>query len=142
VTDASQATRRFFEAYAEAGNALDADRLATFYGQTCLAAAPGFAAATTDAAQLRAALNNVVEFYRGIGRGETRVESLAEQSLGEHHSLVTVGWSTVFPQAGPDRIPFDVSYLIQRNDEWKIIAFVSHEDERAILQERGLLPQA
>lgn len=134
---ASEEMRAFFEAYNTASNALEADGLARFFGDVCLAAAPGFAAATTSLQELRDVLGPLVEFYRGIERGPVHLASIEEQSLGAAHALVTVGWTTTFPRvAGP--VVFTISYLVQRGDPPHIIGFVSHDDERAMLTALGI----
>ena len=66
--------------------------------------------------------------------------------MGAYHALATVQWTASFPAVAAP-IPFEVSYVLQRreddrsaHDGMRIVAFVSHEDEAAMLREHGITP--
>jgi hypothetical protein len=134
--------RAFFDSYESAANALDAEALETFFADACLGAAPGFTACTTDRAALRTALEGLVGFYRSLDRG-VHVVDVETHQLGAYHALATVQWTASFPEVSAP-IPFEVSYLVQRRDDddaphsMRIVAFVSHEDEAAMLRQHGI----
>jgi hypothetical protein len=137
--------RDFFNAYQATANKLDVDALETFFADACLGAAPGFAGCTTDRVALRTALEGVVAFYRSVDR-DVQLLDVETQTLGAYHALATVQWTASFPGVAAP-IPFKVSYLLQRREEEdlahdgvRIIAFISHEDEAAMLREHGIMP--
>jgi hypothetical protein len=143
---ATSEVRSFFDAYEAAANELDAERIERFFADTCMAAAPGFVACTPDRDALRAALSGMVESYRAIERGDVRVVDIDALALGAYHVLATVQWTASFPAVAAP-IPFEISYLLQRREDdaaaqdgMRIIGFVSHTDERALMQEHGILP--
>jgi hypothetical protein len=137
--------RGFFAAYEAAANTLDADALEPFFADACLGAAPGAVACTPDRAALRAAVDGLVNFYRSVDRGPVHAVGVRAQPLGAYHALATVQWTASFPGVAAP-IPFEVSYLLQREDNpqvpggIRIVAFVSHEDEAAMLREHGIMP--
>ena len=57
--------------------------------------------------------------------------------MGDAFVLATVGWTTSFPGV-TDPVAFSVSYLVQRSDPMRIVAFVSHEDEQQLLAQLGV----
>lgn len=82
-------------------------------------------------------LEGAAGHYRDKGR-VARLISLDEQPLGTDRTLVTVGWTAAFPPAS-EPIPFEISYRLQRRaGVLRIIAFVSHEDEAALIRAHGL----
>lgn len=135
--------RAFFAAYEIAVTSTDAQQVSEFYAVPCLAASPGFAGAATTHEELLSHLGGVRDFYSQIERGPTRVVDVTEQDLGAYHVFATVQWTAEFANVAAP-IPFEVSYLLQRDGAdgpLKILAFASHEDERALLVQHGLLPR-
>jgi hypothetical protein len=139
--EATAEVQTFFADYQRIANSLDVNALAACFTDASLGASPGFVACITDRTQLHAAVESLVAFYRGLSRG-VQVTGLDEHPLGEFHTLVTVGWTATFPQAA-EPIPFEVSYLLQRptpDGTYRIVAFVSHEDEQSLMRAHGIAP--
>lgn len=133
----TRSLRRFFEDYARAASSDDPLAPERFFADACMAAAPGFAACTPDRERLRDALTNLSAYYARIGRGPLRLEGLDETDLGDRFTLATAHWSTTLG-SDPDEVRFTVSYLVERADPPRVVCFVAHEDERAILAQHGI----
>ncbi len=130
-----------FTTYAHAFSTLDAEAVLDVFADCCIAAAPQFVGCTKSQEELRSAVTQLYEFYANIGLEAAKLVTLTETPLDDHYSLVKVEWATYFRQLGNEPLTFEVTYIIQTSAETpKIILFISHGDEQAVMRENGLLP--
>jgi hypothetical protein len=139
---ASDDVARLFAGYERAFDALDVEAIVGLYGDCCIAAAPHFVACTKGAEELRAAVTQAFATYRQIGMVSARLVSLAETALDDYYSLAKVRWGARFQKTGDELITFEDTYLVHRDGPaLKIILFISHADEQAVMREKGLIAE-
>lgn len=139
--------RMFFEVYAQRFNdALDGypdfEAIAAQYTSTFMAVGPGGVAAGTNDESFLAALPQGFDQYRAIGTKRMAVLEVAVTPIDELHAMAKVSYqaSYVRPRDGkPIDLDFDVTYLLRREGEWQVFAFVAG-DEQALYDEHDLRP--
>jgi hypothetical protein len=102
MAEASGAVRALFEAYARATDSTDPAFFATAYGETFMFAGP----ATVQAVKRDDFLKVVPKrraFFATVGLAATKVSSIDESPLDEHHLLVRVRWTFRFERNRSDR---------------------------------------
>jgi hypothetical protein len=73
-----------------------------------------------------------------VGQKSARILSLSEFEVSGEYSLVKVHWGVTFHKTGDRLLEFDVSYMVQRIGEPKIILFITHQDEQKAMKDLGL----
>ena len=137
----SQDIKHLFDEYAAGYNRLDAAAIPAFYAEWAMAAAPNFVGCTQNNEALLAAIEQAYAFYQSIGMCSAEILALDETTLDERYSLVRVQWATKFQRTGDEPITFAISYLVWRSSDGpRIILFISHEDELAVMRAKGLIP--
>jgi len=130
----------FFEGYARASLHGEPSELAAVYAPTFLAAGPKGSAAFANDAKLLEWLGQVRDFNRASGMRSMRPTRVEAQPLSAAHALATVQWSARFDKTGDREIAFQIAYLVERSaDTWKILAYVSQEDQEDEMKRLGLL---
>jgi hypothetical protein len=129
-----------FAAYEQAFTNLDVEASMRLFAECCIAAAPQFVGCTKGESELREALTQLYAFYQQIGLTSAHIQNLTEIPLDPHYTLAKVTWSARFRKQAQEPISFDVSYMVRTSEPMpQIILFISHQDERAVLAEHGLL---
>jgi hypothetical protein len=130
----------FFRQYAVTSLGAEPERLAAFYDQSFLAAGPGGGAAFSNDEGFLAWLRQVHEFNLKSGMTSLEVVATRDTPISDEYKLVTVRWGALFRKTGEERIQFEISYILHLNDEGpRIAAYISHEDQEAVMSSRGLL---
>jgi hypothetical protein len=85
-------------------------------------------------------LRGVNDFNRQTGMEGMEVVSISERELNARQVLATVEWGARFRKTGDRVARFEITYLLDRQDEsWKILAYVSHADQEDEMRRLGLL---
>ena len=139
--------RTFFDQYtARFNEALegspDLDGIAAQYAATFMAAGPqGVAAGQNDGGFLDV-LRQGFEQYRRIGTKRMTVRAVEVTAIDGQHALARIAYraSYIRPADGePIEVDFEVTYLLQHQERWRIFAFIAG-DEEALYREYGLMP--
>jgi ketosteroid isomerase-like protein len=136
------ATKKLFAGYEKAFDALDIEKQVDFFAETFISAGPrGTIAQGRD--EFMKMSREVAGYYRSVGQTGAKILSMKETAISGEYSFVTVHWGATFRKLGDKPVEFDVTYVIQKTDPAKprIIMFVTHQDEEAVMKELGLLNQ-
>ena len=133
--------RDFFDAYAAAALAGDAETVSNSYFSTYLEAAPS----TIEAFKVDADYGHAVETkalaMQRLGLAASEIKVIGTTPLASDHFLVDAEWWLRFAPEGSNAAEsrFKVSYVIRvREDGPKILLALSHEDEEKALRGLGL----
>lgn len=148
TTDLIAELRTFFEEYvARFNDALegrpDLEGIAEQYTDAFLAAGPTGVMPGQNDEEFVAMLGQVYERYRAIGTQHMAVRDTHVTPIDEQHAMVRVDFHSSYVRQSdqePVEIDFDVTYLLQRQDRWRVFAFVAGDEEGA-LREHGLMPE-
>lgn len=138
----SDAVKEFFQGVEKASNTLDLELIRSQYNDSFVFANPS-GPRVIAVEQLLAALPQRQGFFRSLGHKSTRVESLDETRLDEHYTMVRAHFIFQFEKAmtPPVEMQVDSIYILHiQNGSAKIVTHIEHEDLRAAMQTRGLLP--
>lgn len=129
----------FFRRYANASTSDTPEDLARFYDESFLAAAPAGAAAFKNDDGFLEWLRQVHAFNQQTGLTAIEVEGVSNRPLGDHYVMADVEWSATY-RAAPAPIRFTISYLLRLTEGGPmVVAYVSHDDQDAVMREHGLL---
>jgi hypothetical protein len=133
------ATKKLFDAYEKAFNALEVEKQVPLFAEHFISAGPkGSIAQGRD--QFAKMARQVAEHYRSVGQTGAKILSLKETPISDQYTMVTVHWGATFKKTGDKPIEFDVTYFVQNTDgDPKIILFIAHQDEEKAMQELGLM---
>jgi hypothetical protein len=133
------ATKKLFEEYEKAFNALEVEKQAPLFAEHFISAGPkGSIAQGRD--ELMQMSRQAAEYYRSVGQTGAKILSMKETPISDEYTMITVHWGATFRKTGDKPIEFDVSYFVQNTDgNPKIIMFIAHQDEEKAMQELGLL---
>ena len=130
----------FFSRYADLSLGPHPEALAALYAPMFIVGGPQGSQAFTNDDRFVAWLRQVAEFNRGHGMRDLTVASICGEALSPRHTLATVTWATRFAKTGQRRIEFEISYLLEQADAgWRILAYVSRDDQEAEMAKAGLL---
>lgn len=132
--------RDFFQRYAIVSQGSEPGRLAEFYDTSFLAAGPKGAAAFKNDEAFLAWLREVHTFNVRSGMTSMTVNTIGETPVSDEYTLVAVEWAATFQRTGTAPIRFSISYLLRESGEdWKVAAYISHEDQEDAMRAQGLL---
>ena len=140
TTTKDKSWKAFFTAYAEAGNNPDVEVIAGFYAKDFIIASPKGSGSYKNDAQFREWLKQVQAFNKEAGMESMKVKAAKEIAICEEYTMVKVTWSATFRKMPDEPAVFDISYIVQTGDCPKILMYISHEDQEAVMQEKGLMP--
>ena len=128
-----------FKQYETAFNQLDLKTISGFYADTFMSAGPkGVIAESKKEFEDKA--EQAANFYRSVGHNSARIISKRIMPICDKYSMVVVRWGITFEKTGSKVTQFDISYIVyEKDDDTKIILFISHEDEEAAMKKLGLL---
>ncbi|MCC6237617.1 MAG: hypothetical protein IT299_08590 [Dehalococcoidia bacterium] len=130
----------FFERYAATSMGAVPQDLAACYDTSFLAAGPQGGAAFQNDEAFLGWLQQVHDFNEGAGMTALEVVAVGETPISNEYVLASVRWGARFRVTGDEVIEFEISYLLRVDgDSFKVAAYVSHEDQEAVMRERGLL---
>lgn len=132
----------FFNRYAAATLAGDAETIATSYFDTYIESSPTAASAYKVDVGYGKALAEKSAAMKKIGLAKLDIELQSSREFAPSHYLVEAQWRMQFQPAGkkPVTSTFLISYVVRvATGQPKILAYVSHEDEQAVMRRDGLL---
>jgi Domain of unknown function (DUF4440) len=135
----TKATKKLFEEYERAFNALDVEKQVPFFAEHFMSAGPrGSIAINRD--EFAKSAHQAAEYYRSVGQTSARILSMEETAISKEYSMVKVHWGATFKKTGDRLIEFDVTYFLQNpQSNPKIIMFIAHQDEEQAMKELGLM---
>lgn len=132
--------KQFFNEYASASLSGKANQVAAFYAQQFMAATKDSSATFENDQKFIAWLNGVFEFNKKFGLQKMEVKLGDSLPIGNYFYKVTVTWETVFAKRPDEKINFDIHYILNRvNDNFKIVLYISEEDQEELMKNKGLL---
>ena len=85
-------------------------------------------------------LNGVFEFNKKSGLQSMQVKSVGSAPLGKYHFTARVTWSAIYSKAPDEEISFDLLYVLShRESNYRIVLYISDEDQEELMKEKGLL---
>jgi hypothetical protein len=130
---------QFFRRYAELSIGPQPEALAAFYAPTFIVGSPQGSQAFTNDARFIEWLRQLVDFNRRRGMRSLAAVAIRETALSPLHALAAVTWGARFEKTGERVIEFEISYLLEKaEDDWRILVYVSREDENAEMEKEGL----
>ena len=139
---ATPAVQEFFDQYARSRSAMDIERIASQYADSCMFAGPDGARVVEKQAVL-AGFTQAMEFLKTVGHTSTQLASLNETSVDEHYAMVRAQFVWRFEQAAasPIDVAVDSTFIPYIKDGVAKIVFQhEHEDFWQALRTRGVLP--
>ena len=139
---ATPVVQEFFDQYARSRGAMDIDRIASQYADTCMFAGPDGAQVAEKEAVL-AGFPKALELLKTVGHTSTKLASLDETSMDEHYAMVSAQFVWRFEKAAapPIDVKVDSTFILYIQDGVPKIVFQhEHEDFWQVLRTRGVLP--
>ena len=129
-----------FKDYETAFDKLDLKTISGYCADSFISAGPK-GSITQSKKEYEKKAEQVIQFYRSVGRKSARIISKRVMPICNEYSMVVVRWGVSFEKMGTKQVEFDVSYIIQETDiDPKIILLISHEDEEVAMKKLGLKP--
>lgn len=119
--------RQFFERYAQAFEAYDADTIAAYFATPCLFVRDGETVALGSADAVAQSVRSLLDLHRAWDVQTARASEVAVLEQEPHHALARVGWR--LGRAG-SRVAwsFATTYtLVPRDDDWRVVVAVTHD---------------
>ena len=139
---ATSVVQEFFDQYARCRSAMDIDRIAFQYADSCMFAGPDGARVAEKQAVL-AGFPKALELLKTVGHTSTKLASLDETRVDEHYAMVRAQFVWGFEKAAapPIDVKVDSTFILYLKDGMPKIVFQhEHEDFWQALRTRGLLP--
>jgi hypothetical protein len=142
--DITQRVSDFFKRYADAIDSEASETIIESYFDTYIAADPITVIAIANDAEYRRAIEEragVMHEQLGFRDATIDVESVRE--LAPMHFIADTRWTMRFepPQRDPITSTFKISYVVRvESDTIKILMYVSHENEEAVMRRDGVIP--
>ena len=134
----------FFARSEQGANSFDPDLVASQFTDPFMGGDPsGVMSARNDAA-FRQTIPQRQAFMQGIGFRSARVLDVAATPLDAHYTMAKVHWHLRFEKTPgqPQDFRFHITYFLFDPGDGsgpKVAFYISHEDERKVMQEAGLL---
>ncbi len=137
--------KQFFARYEESANTFDPDLITSLFSSSFLSAAPNGVACVHNDAEFRRSIPERQEFFASIGFKSARILNIDETALDAHYTMAKVHWHMVFEKTAgkPREFRFYITYfLFDAGSGAQVVFYISHDDERKVMREAGLLPAA
>ena len=135
-----QQLQTFFSTYARATDDGDFDRIAASYASTYLESSPSSVVALTIDDVYRVGLRDQTAAMHELGLTTSEATVTRVEDLAPGHVSVRVSWALTFDRSPPVTSRFEITYVVRMVDGPRILMYVSHEDEAAVLHRDGILP--
>lgn len=135
----------FFVRYEEGANRFDPELVASQFTDPFMGGDPNGVASWRNDEAFRRAIPERQAFMQRIGFRFARVLDIAATPLDARYTMAKVHWHLRFEKTPgqPQDFRFHITYfLFDAGSGPKVAFYISHEDERRVMQEAGLLPQA
>ena len=139
---ATSVVQEFFDQYARCRSAMDIDRIAFQYADSCMFAGPDGVRVAEKQAVL-AGFRKALELLKTVGHTTTRLASLHETRVDDHYAMVRAQLVWRFEKAAtpPIDVEVDSTFILYLKDGVPKIVFQhEHEDFWQALRTRGVLP--
>ena len=135
-----QAVKDFFTTYGSLSLAQDPHGLAAFYAESFIAAGPKGSMVFANDEKFIAWLIEVQKFNEKTGMEKLNVVKVADTPIGEAYTNATVTWSAYFGKKINQAVEFDITYILRNeNNGYRVVMYVSHEDQEEVMKEKGLI---
>jgi len=98
---------------------------------------------SVKASDFALALPKRKQLFESLGSQPTTLVSLNETRLDERYTMARTQWLMTFIRNGAEaqRVLADSTYIVDTaGDAFKIVFYLAHQDIKAILKQRGILP--
>ncbi|MFS4460649.1 hypothetical protein [Bdellovibrio sp. HCB2-146] len=130
--------RIFFEEYGDAF--LNPELISSFYADCTVAADPSFVGGLKGSREVLKEMKKVVEYQKKTGMRSLSPIAVEIGEIASPHYLAIVTWGAFFEKTGDKLVSFKITYILREKEEtFQIIASISHEDERRMRSELGIL---
>lgn len=133
----------FFARYEKGANSFDPDLMSSLYTAEFMAGDPNGVSCGRNDQALRDAFVQRKEFFRQIGFKRAKILHVEATPLDDKYTMAKVHWHMTFEkQPGhPLDFKFFITYfLYDPGDGPKAAFWISHDDERRVMREAGLVP--
>jgi hypothetical protein len=132
--------RAFFEEYAIASLHGKPKDVALYYSNNFMVATKQEAKSFVNDEKFLEWLEGIFTFNKKSGLQEMKVIEVSSTDIGQYHINATVTWGAKFLKKPDEQIQFDIHYLLNCFDEqFKIILYISEEDQEELMASKGLL---
>ena len=140
MMDRKSIIENFFEKYASVSMKSEPDLHAKLYADDFIAAGPSGSAVFKNDAQFLEWLKRIYDFNKKTGMESIRVISVHDNPISGQYSLASVKWGAKYKKTGEELIHFEITYLLRFfQNQIKILAYISHEDQERVMKKRGIL---
>jgi hypothetical protein len=133
----------FFARYERGANSFDPDLVCSQYTAEFMGGGPNGVTCGRNDEGLRAAIVQRQAFFQQIGFKGAKVLHVAETPLDERYTMAKVQWRMTFEKQPGHSLDFEffITYFLFDPGSGPQVAFwISHEDERKVMQDAGLIP--
>lgn len=133
----------FFARYEEGANSFDPELMSSLYTAEFMAGDPNGVSCGRNDQALRDAFARRKEFFRQIGFKRAKILHVEATPLDGQYTMAKVHWHMTFEkQPGhPLDFKFFITYFLYDAGSGPKAAFwISHDDERRVMREAGLIP--
>ena len=137
------AIEAFFARYEEGANNFDPERVAAQFTDPFMGGDPNGVVSLRNDAAFRQAVVRRQAFMQQIGFRFAKVLDIAATALDARYTMAKVHWHLRFEKTPgqPQDFRFHISYfLFDPGNGPKVCFYITHEDERQVMREAGLLP--
>ena len=135
-----KALEKFFNDYAIASMSKDPNRVAGFYAQNFIAATKDQSSAFSNDDKFIEWLKDIFRFNEKAGLQQMTVKNIEATKVGKYFYRATVKWTVVYKIKPTQKIDFDIHYILnQVEDGYKIVLYISDEDQEQLMKEKGVL---
>src|SRR5687767_14701551 len=128
-----QKVKDFFERYSSLSQASDLEAIAACYAKNFIAAGPGTVLSFDNDKKFLEWLKGVQDFNQQSGLQVMRPEKIISTAIGQAYTNAVVTWSVEYAAKKDHPIEFDITYILSNEgDAYKIVAFISHEDQEEV----------
>ena len=134
---------RFFVEYEKGANSFDVDLVTSEFTPVFMGADPSGVACVQNDEKFRAAIPERRAFFEQTGFKSAKVLGVVETQLDERYTMAKVHWHMLFEkeQDKPLNFRFFITYFLFDPGSGPRVAFyISHEDERQVMRDAGLIP--
>lgn len=130
----------FFTAYARASLDNNAGAISKCYAENFIAAGPAGSMCYKNDEKFLAWLENMFQVNRKIGMQDMQLINVTTSPIGEYYTSALVRWGATYLKDLNNLIEFEITYILQHlNNNYKIIMYITHENEEEVLKEKGII---
>jgi hypothetical protein len=122
------AMEKLFKEYERCFASLDFQNMAKLYADAFISAGPKGTIAETKQQFIEKA-EQASAYYRQLGMTSARILTRYELSISDVYSMVTIHWGVTFHKQTEQKVEFDISYIVQKLKDPKIVMLITHQDE-------------